>query len=319
MADAKRATVGREPASGLYYEILGKAERLPLPILFIHGGGGTGAGFRATPDGRLGWADLLAEKGYQSWVTDWPGAGRSGYRDLTKLQYSDVVDGYLTLLRNVIGEPVIVVCHSMGGPITWKLIEQEPTLVAGVAAIAAGYPGNLATKNSEVLSDDGRLITFRFGDTGVEFTIDREKPYVYEDAYVEKQSIATSKLFPRDHIRHLRAGHGGISPYMILQRTGIIPGMPVIEKPDGFRAKPIRLVAGTDDPAHTRAIEERSAALLRSWGADAKVVWLGDRGIVGNGHYLAGELNHEDVLEVMIEQFHHIAEVAGQTSLADAK
>lgn len=302
MSGTKRARVGREISSGLYYEILGDAGPFKYPLLFIHGGGGSGDAFRATPDGRLGWADLLVEQGFRVWLTDWPGTGRSGYRDLLKLRYDDIVDGYLRFLRDVVREPVIILPHSMGGPITWKLIEQEPRLVAGVVGIAPGYPGNLAAKNSQVLSDDGNIIKFKFGDTGVLFEIDRSRPYVYDDNYVFQQAIGASKLFPVGAVDAMRAGFTGISPYMILQRAGVMPGMPVIDKPDGFKGKRIRLVAGSDDPAHTRAIEQRTADLLGSWGADAKVVWLPDHSITGNGHFLPFELNHEAILEVIVKE-----------------
>ena len=87
---------------------------------------------------------------------------------------------------------------------------------------------------------------------------------------------------------------------MVLQRAGVAPGIPIIEKTDGFQGKRIRLVAGSEDPAHMRAIEQRTADLLSSWGADAKVVWLPDHGIVGNGHFLPFELNHEQILEVIV-------------------
>ena len=89
---------------------------------------------------------------------------------------------------------------------------------------------------------------------------------------------------------------------MILQRAGVMPGMPIIEKTEGFKGKRIRLVAGSEDPAHTRAIEQRTADLLSSWGADAKVIWLPDHGIVGNGHFLPFELNHEQILEVIVKE-----------------
>ena len=299
---SRNAKVGRETSSGLYFETLGNSKKHKYPLLFIHGGGSSGDGFRATPDGRLGWADLLVEQDFRVWLTDWPGTGRSGYRDVLKLRYDDVVDGYRTFLRDIVREPVIILPHSMGGPITWKLLETEPDLVAGVIGIAPGYPGNLAARNSEVITDDGNLITFKFGDTGVHFEVDRRRPYVYDDNYVYKQALGSSQHFPADAMAAMRAGFTGVSPLMILQRVGIMPGMPIIEKTDGFKGKRIRLVAGSEDPAHTRAIEQRTADLLSSWGADAKVVWLPDHGIVGNGHFLFFERNYEQILEVIVKE-----------------
>ena len=305
-AQVKDARCGREVTSGLYYEIVGDPTTFRTPILFIHGGGGTGSGFRATPDGRLGWADLLAERGYRSWVTDWPGTGRSGYRDLTQLDYDDIIDGYLRLLRDVIREPVIVVPHSMGGAVAWRLTERLPHLVSGVIALAAVHPANLDTK-AELVSDDGNVVVVKFALTGVQFTVDRRKPYVYEDAYVERQGVANSRLFPRQFIAQLRAGHQGMSPKMLLQRVGLIPGMPVIETTASFRGKRIRLMAGDCDPAHPRPVEERTVACLRSWGADADLVWLPDRGHAGNGHYIMGESNSDAILEIFKEQLDFVA------------
>ena len=92
-ATTRKAIVGREISSGLYYETLGTSKQHKYALLFIHGGGSSGDGFRATPDGRLGWADLLVERNFRVWLTDWPGTGRSGYRDLLKLRYDDVVRG----------------------------------------------------------------------------------------------------------------------------------------------------------------------------------------------------------------------------------
>ena len=292
---------GHEPASGLYYEVLGARRAWPVPVVFIHGGGATGACFRATPDGRPGWADRLAQAGYECWVTDWPGGGRSGNRNPLDIAYADVVDGYLRLLREVVGEPVVVVCHSMGGAITWQLVAELPELVAGVVSVAGAYPANVAP-TSEVESDDGRTIVVRFADTGVRFVVDRLAMYLYEDAYIYQQAIASSTRFPMQHVARMRAGLVGLPPTMLLQRLGVLAGLPTVDRTDGFRGKPIRLVAGTEDPAHTRAIETRTVELLRGWGADAALVWLGDLGIVGNGHFLFFETNSDAVLAVVEDQ-----------------
>jgi pimeloyl-ACP methyl ester carboxylesterase len=296
-----RARVGHEPKTGLYYELIGERAEGRPPLLFIHGGGATGACWRATPDGRAGWADLLADRGEWCWITDWPGTGRSGNRNGLEIEYDDVVTGYRTLLREVIAEPVVVICHSMGGAVTWKLVEQESDLVAGVVSIAGAYPGNLAPK-SEVVADDGNVVEVVFGDTGVRNRVDRRVMNLYEDDYIYKQGIATSTRFPMDLVDKMRAGLVGLPPRMLLQRLGVLEGMPVITEPAGFEGKKVRIVTGGEDPAHTREIEERTIELLRSWGAQAELVWLPDLGIEGNGHFFFFEDNSDELVDIVAEQ-----------------
>lgn len=293
------ARVGHEPITGTYYELLGPlgSER---PLLLIHGGGGTGASWRATPDGRVGWADQLGERGYECWVTDWPGTGRSGNRNGLEITYNDVVQGYLHLLREVIGRPCVVICHSMGGAVTWQLIQHEPELVRGVVAVAAAYPGNVVAR-SDVVSDDGSVAVIDFVDTGVRMTVDRRVMNLYGDGYIYQQGIATSTRFPIEYVERMRAGLVGLPPMMLLQRLGVLDGMPGVDRPEGFAGKPIRLLTGGEDPAHTREIEERTVELLRGWGADAELVWLPDRGIEGNAHFLMFEQNSDELLEIVVE------------------
>jgi pimeloyl-ACP methyl ester carboxylesterase len=51
----------------------------PYPIIMVHGGTRTGTTFTGTPDGREGWAQYFARRGYAVYVVDQPGRGRSGY------------------------------------------------------------------------------------------------------------------------------------------------------------------------------------------------------------------------------------------------
>jgi pimeloyl-ACP methyl ester carboxylesterase len=288
--------------SGLYYEVLGPATKTyEPPLLFVHGGGATGACFRATPDGRPGWADRLAARGFECWVTDWPGTGRSGNRDPLEIEYDDVANGYRRLLSDVIGRPVIVVCHSMGGAVTWQLVEHDPERIAGVVAVAAAYPANTPPR-SEVARDDGDEVEVVFGDTGVRLVVDRRRTYLYEDAYIYEQALATSTRFPRPYVDAMRAGLVGLPPRMLLQRLGVIAGMPAVHDPSGFRGKPIRLLTGGEDPAHTREIEERTVATLRDWGADAQLTWLPDLGVEGNGHFMFFEENSDELVAVLVDQ-----------------
>ena len=129
--------------TGLYYERLNGGGPA---VLWIHGGGATGACFRGDLDGNAGWADMAADRGFDCWVTDWPGTGRSGRLDPIDLGYAEVVEAYRTFLRSTVGRPSIVVCHSMGGAIAWQLVEHETDMLRGVVSVAGAYPGNKAPR-----------------------------------------------------------------------------------------------------------------------------------------------------------------------------
>ena len=66
-------------------------------------------------------------------------------------------------------------------------------------------------------------------------------------------------------------------------------------------------MAGDRDPAHTRPVEQRTVDCLRSWGADAALIWLPDYGHAGNGHYLMGETNSNEILEIFVDQLRFVA------------
>jgi pimeloyl-ACP methyl ester carboxylesterase len=282
-----KARCGHEPTSGMYYEVLGDGR----PIVFIHCGGGSGALFRATPDGRLGWADRLAERGFECWVTDWPGCGRSGGRDVLTIRYEDLVDGYARLLA-LVGTPPTIVCHSMAGAVTWKLVERG--LVERVVAVAASYPGNIQPA-SETISDDGRVARIRFVASGVEFEVARDRLSYYSDAYLFDQGIAGSRRFPMEYLERFRASLLGLPPLTLLQRLGAEGGLPKVERTEAFEGLAVHYFTGTEDPAHTREIEEQTVNLLRQWGAETHLMWL-----EGNGHFLYLETNSDEILEQVV-------------------
>jgi pimeloyl-ACP methyl ester carboxylesterase len=53
--------------------------RHAVPIVFVPGGGGSGAAWSGTPDGREGWSQFFLRQGYTVYVVDLPGGGRSPY------------------------------------------------------------------------------------------------------------------------------------------------------------------------------------------------------------------------------------------------
>lgn len=74
-----------------YVSYLIPAEALPVPIVFVHGGGMTGACWESTPDGRPGWlADFLCAD-WACYVVDSVGVGRSGWSGLPELGYGEPI------------------------------------------------------------------------------------------------------------------------------------------------------------------------------------------------------------------------------------
>lgn len=57
------------------YQIPENAKRLPM--VFVHGYGGSGACWQTTPDGRDGFQTLMLRRGYSTYVMDLPGRGRA--------------------------------------------------------------------------------------------------------------------------------------------------------------------------------------------------------------------------------------------------
>jgi len=64
----------------MYVEFRIPAKQIhPYPIVMVHGGTMSGTNFTGTPDGREGWAQDFARRGYAVYVVDQPGRGRSPY------------------------------------------------------------------------------------------------------------------------------------------------------------------------------------------------------------------------------------------------
>jgi len=78
--ETQAAPHGTVPNGQMYVEHLHPSEATrPYPVVLIHGGGGQGLDWLGTPDGRPGWAQGLVKAGFEVYVIDRPGHGRSPY------------------------------------------------------------------------------------------------------------------------------------------------------------------------------------------------------------------------------------------------
>jgi pimeloyl-ACP methyl ester carboxylesterase len=111
------------------------------PLVLVHGGGHTGACYLCTPDGRPGWAPLLAGLGYPVIVPDWPGVGRSGRIDPAQLTGEVVCDALGALIESL-DEPCVLLTHSMSGAYGWRLLETHGRRIRALVGVAPAPPGS---------------------------------------------------------------------------------------------------------------------------------------------------------------------------------
>ena len=291
--------IGRVEDPPTYYEVLTPAAGTASPpVVMIHGGAHTGAGYLATPDGRLGWAHVFVRAGYQVVVPDWPGRGRSGHIPLDAVNGELMVAGLGKVLAAV-GRPSVVMTHSMSGAYGWKLLERHGEHIARLVAVAPGPPGNIQPP-AEIVSETPEAITVRNLD-GTTMTIALRAPGAIERAFVEYKLIGTSTLFPREVIATYAQALNPIPPQLLLERRNVGGRQLQVNDFSKFRGKRVLVLTGTDDTDHPRAIDEPIAGWLNANGAVADFIYLGDRGITGNGHMLMLERNSDAVAQVIID------------------
>lgn len=117
------------------YKIRYKAQGISgPPVLFIHGFGGNADQFRLN-------APILAEKGYKAYALDLLGYGYSDKPNPRKYPVNDLYNfdtwsaQVSCFIEEVIKEPCVLVCNSIGGVVGLQSAINRPDLVKGVVLI----------------------------------------------------------------------------------------------------------------------------------------------------------------------------------------
>jgi len=273
--------------------------RHELPVVMIHGGGGQGTDWLETPDGRDGWVDYFVADGWDVYVVDRPGHGRSQSN-------SACGNGMVG-----VGNSAIISRLSTADPAVWPGGEPTPTNAAVIgwtaSSATAPYCGDaIAAQTISALLDEigPAILLAHSAGGGSTFRVPELNP----------DRVAGILAFEAAGANPVDGGFGGSPPTIVGWTTA--PPLANDFRPvnrNGCNMQgdnPSRLVNYTDLPIVVLGTElglasedqlACQAAVWRQAGADASHVWFPDRGLEGGGHFAMAQLDSADYAQVFIE------------------
>lgn len=285
----------------MFVQYLLPAERRhEYPVVMIHGGGGQGTDWLETPDGRDGWVDYFVADGWDVYVVDRPGHGRSQSNP-------SCGEGAIGVANSAIISRLATSDASV-----WPGGEPGPTNDAVVAWTAssttAPYCGNgvAAHTISALLDEIGPAILLAHSAGG---------GATFRVPDLNAENVVGIIAFEAAGSNPVAAGFGGGPP--AIADWEVEPALP-----SGFQAvevdgcamqgdPPSRLVNYANVPVTLVGSErglgsgtdalECQAAVWRQAGVDASYVYLPDRGLEGGGHFAMAQLDNAAYAEVFIE------------------
>jgi len=259
-------------------------------ITFIHGGGGQGAEFVTTSDGRKGWVHVFLAAGYPVFVLDRPGHGRSFWNeevlgDVTPSpSYEKLLPYFVTPSKGASWPEAVK--HTQ-----WPRNEDAShRFMASQGPMASDLV--VSQRHMEAISS--QLLTF----TGRTALVCHSAggPCAWAMSAIGGDMIAAilavEPLGYPDYEHSLGRFANGLAP---AEFEG---------KNDPY-ACPIAIVTG--EASWMRDANSKAVTFLRELGKDVEHIRLWERGVFGNGHMMMSESNSDEIAAVMLDWFESIS------------
>jgi len=150
-----------------------------------------------------------------------------------------------------------------------------------------------------VLDEDDMAVVLKVGADRIR--LDKGAPFAAGRAFVEQKLVGDSSFFPRHRIGDYAASLLPIAPRLFYERRNVNGSQVRVRDLTALRDKRILVMTGTHDLDHPRDTDAAIVAWLTAAGARADFLYLGDRGIVGNGHMLMLEQNSDVIAELVLD------------------
>ncbi|HXD75983.1 MAG TPA: alpha/beta fold hydrolase [Vicinamibacterales bacterium] len=306
----------------MYVEYFAPAQvRHPFAIVCVHGGGGQGLDWLATPDGRPGWAHYFVQEGYRVYVVDRPGHGRSPFhpdlhgafparaatydqvaRQFTAPEKAAMPYGPEALRHNqwpgtgVLGDPITdQTIAGQGGSFlpdlerthrVWAERAGELLDKIGPAVVmthSAGGPFAWIAANARPNLVVGLLPVEPAGPTfgNLKWGI-TASPLVYDPPASDPAELKTTKVEPKEQGRSAYTLQA--EPARTLKH---LQGIPI-----GLTTSPA---------SYHWPYDQGTVAYLRQAGCSVTHIELEKIGVTGNAHFMMMEKNNREVLQPILD------------------
>jgi pimeloyl-ACP methyl ester carboxylesterase len=273
--------------------------RHKYPIVLIHGGGGQGTDWLETPDGRDGWVDYFVADGWDVYVVDRPGHGRS---QSNKSCGNGMVG---------VGNTAIISRLATSADNVWPGGKPTPTNDAVVAWTAssttAPYCGDaLAAKTISALLDEigPAVLLAHSAGGGSTFRVPDLNPskVVGVIGFEAAGSNPTAPGFGGSPalITNWKAEPALPASFKAVEKNGCAMQGDSPSRLVNYAGLPIVLVASEMGLTSQDALKCQ-AAVWQQAGANASAVYLPDRGLKGGGHFAMAQLDSAAYAKVFID------------------
>lgn len=329
---------GKTTALGQMFVEYRAPERItqPYPVVMVHGTAQTGTNFLGTPDGRPGWADRFAARGFAVYVVDQVGRGRSGgdpetYGPYARLPVEDLETVFTGQERFSLYPQAKLHSQWPGGPgvrgnaaFDQFYLSQVPYIASALKTEELVDPALIA-----LLEKIGPAILLTHSQAGVfGWAVSDQRPdLVKAHVAIEPNGPTFYDIrFKGGADWYERAGDARARPYGITRvplhftpPVGSPTDLAVVQdeaaaSPDKIRcwlqAEPARTLPNlarvpavivTAEASFRATMDDCTAAFLAQAGARPDRLVLAEHGIRGNGHMMMLEANSDAVADAIID------------------
>ena len=327
---------GEAVAYQMYVEFQIPANRTsPFPVVIIHGRGQTGTNFIGTPDGREGWADYFARRGYAVYVVDQPGRGRSGHRPELYGPTSASANLAATLERRfaataktaawpqarlhtqwpgagMVGDPVFDQFAASQVEIIPSDVETEKLLSSATAALLDRIGPAILLTHSQSGPSGWQVANLRRQHVKVIVAVEPNGPPFHEIEFVGAPNYFKDGALTRP--TGVTNTPVEFDPPIADSSELIIVREPAADRDDLVRCwmqgAPVRRLAAlqtipvaivTAEASYRATYDHCTAKFLNQAGVRATHIKLAELGIRGNGHMMMLEKNNLEISKVMAD------------------